>query len=160
MTALADGAMLALAVDRGCGVCAMHMQGTPQDMQRSPRYGDVVEEVRAWLAARRDALTAAGIAAERIALDPGIGFGKTAAHNLAILNHLARFRELGRPLLVGLSRKAFIGHVLGDASPDRAPGTIGAALAAARQGADIFRVHDIAAVRQALLLFDAAGGMV
>ena len=106
-----------------------------------------------------DALVAAGIAAERIALDPGIGFGKTAAHNLAILNHLARYRELGCPLLVGLSRKAFIGHVLGDPTLDRTAGTIGAALAAARQGADILRVHDVAAVRQALLLFAATGGM-
>jgi dihydropteroate synthase len=159
VTALADGEMLALAVVRVCGVCAMHMQGTPQTMQHDPHYGDVVEEVFAWLAERRDALAAAGIAAERIALDPGIGFGKTAAHNLAILNQLARFRELGCPLLVGLSRKAFIGHVLGDLSLDRSFGTIGAALAAARQGADILRVHDVAAVRQSLLLFAATGGM-
>jgi dihydropteroate synthase len=159
VTALADRDMVALAVARACGVCAMHMQGTPQTMQRDPHYGDVVEEVYTWLAARRGALTAAGIAAERIVLDPGIGFGKTAAHNLAILNRLARFRELSRPLLVGLSRKAFIGQVLSDQSLDRTAGTIGAALAAARCGADILRVHDVAAVRQALLLFQAAGGM-
>ena len=89
VTALADPAMLSLAVARRCGVCAMHMQGTPRTMQRDPQYGDVVEEVFVWLAARRDALAAAGIVAGRIALDPGIGFGKTAAHNLAILNHLA-----------------------------------------------------------------------
>jgi dihydropteroate synthase len=159
VTALADPGMLSLAVSRRCGVCAMHMQGTPETMQRDPQYGDVVSDVFNWLAARRDALIKAGIAAERIALDPGIGFGKTAAHNLAILNHLARFRDLNCPLTIGLSRKAFIGHVLGDPSLDRAAGTIGAALAAARQGADILRVHDVAAVRQALLLFEATGGM-
>jgi dihydropteroate synthase len=159
VTALADGDLLALAVARGCGVCAMHMQGTPQTMQRDPRYADVVEDVYAWLAARRGVLVSAGIAAERIALDPGIGFGKTAAHNLAILNNFGRYRELGCPLLVGLSRKAFIGHVLGDDSLDRTFGTIGAALAAAHHGADILRVHDVAAVRQALLLFEAAGGL-
>jgi dihydropteroate synthase len=159
VTALADPDLLFLAIDRGCGVCAMHMQGTPQSMQRNPQYGDVVAEVFAWLAARCDALTAAGIAADQIALDPGIGFGKTAAHNLAILNDLARFGELSCPIMIGLSRKAFIGHVLGDLLSDRTFGTIGAALAAARQGADILRVHEVAEVRQALLLFEASGGM-
>jgi dihydropteroate synthase len=137
----------------------MHIQGTPQTMQVDPRYGDVVEEVFAWLAARRDTLAAAGIAPERIALDPGIGFGKTAAHNLAILNRLARYGDLRCAVLVGPSRKAFIGHVIGDAAADRTAGTIGVALAAARQGADILRVHDVAAVRQALLVFEAAGGL-
>ncbi len=160
ITALtADGRIAALAATRGCGVCAMHMQGAPQTMQINPRYGDVVEEVFAWLAVRRDALVAARIARECIALDPGIGFGKTAAHNLAILRHLSRYRALGCPLLVGLSRKAFIGHVIGDPAADRTDGTIGAALAAARQGVDILRVHDVAAVRQALLVFEAAGGL-
>jgi dihydropteroate synthase len=159
VTALADPELLALAVARGCGVCAMHMQGTPQTMQRDPQYGDVVAEVLAWLAARRDALTAVGIAADRIALDPGIGFGKTAAHNLAILNDLARFGDLNCPIMIGLSRKTFIGHVLGDLSLDRTFGTIGASLAAARQGADILRVHDVAGVRQALVLFESCGGL-
>jgi dihydropteroate synthase len=159
VTALADPAMIALTVARGCAVCAMHMQGTPQTMQHDPQYADIVEEAFGWLAARRDALIAAGIAHERIALDPGIGFGKTAAHNLAILNDLARFCDLNCPIIIGLSRKAFIGHVLGDPSVDRTAGTIGAALAAARQGADILRVHDVAAVRHALLLFEATGGM-
>ena len=128
-------------------------------MQIDPQYGDVVEEVLAWLAARRDALVAAGIARDRIALDPGIGFGKTAAHNLAILSHLSRYRALGCPLLVGLSRKAFIGQVIGDPAADRTAGTIGAALAAARQGVEVLRVHDVAAVRQALAAFEAAGGL-
>jgi len=159
ITALtADGHMAALAATSRCGVCAMHMQGTPQTMQINPRYGDVVEDVFAWLAARRDALVAAGIDQGCIALDPGIGFGKTAAHNLAILQHLSHYRALGSPLLVGLSRKAFIGQVIGDAAADRTAGTIGAALAAARQGVEILRVHDVAAVRQALIVFEAAGG--
>jgi dihydropteroate synthase len=159
VTGLTDAAMLTLAAPSGCGVCAMHMQGTPETMQNEPRYGDVVEEVFAWLAARRDALLAAGIPAARIALDPGIGFGKTTAHNLTILNHLERYKALGCPLLIGLSRKSFIGKVLDNASADRTFGTIGAALAAARQGVEILRVHDVAAVKQALLLFRAAGGI-
>ena len=96
VTALtADGDIVALAAESGCGVCAMHMQGTPQTMQIHPHYGDVVEEVFAWLAARRDALVAAGIARDRIALDPGIGFGKTAAHNLALLRTFAAVSRLG-----------------------------------------------------------------
>ncbi len=160
VTALtSDGDIVALAASSGCGVCAMHMQGTPQTMQVSPRYGAVVEDVFAWLAARRDVLLAAGIAPDRIALDVGIGFGKTAAHNLALLRNLSRFRDLGCPLLVGVSRKAFIGHVIGDPAADRTAGTIGAALAAARQGVEVLRVHDVAAVRQALLVFEAAGGL-
>jgi dihydropteroate synthase len=153
-----DADMVGLAAASGCGVCAMHMQGAPQTMQVDPRYGNVVEEVLTWLAARRDVLSAAGIVRARIALDPGIGFGKSASHNLAILNHLWRYRTLGGPLLVGISRKAFIGQVIGDTAADRTAGTIGAALAAARQGAEILRVHDVAAVRQALLVFAATGG--
>jgi dihydropteroate synthase len=137
----------------------MHMQGTPQTMQANPQYGDVVEEVLAWLADRRDALVAAGITRDRIALDPGIGFGKTAAHNLAILNGLARYRDLKCPLLVGVSRKAFIGQLIGDPRADRTAGTIGAALAAARHSVEILRLHDVAAVRQALMVFEAAGGL-
>jgi len=160
ITALtADGEMAGLAAASGCGVCAMHMQGTPQTMQTDPQYGDVVEEVLVWLSARRDALVAAGISPDRIALDPGIGFGKTAAHNLEILNHLSRFRTLQSPVLIGVSRKAFIGQIIGDPAADRAAGTIGAALAAARQGVEILRVHDVAAVRQALAAFAAAGGL-
>jgi dihydropteroate synthase len=154
-----DPDMLPLAAASGCGVCAMHMQGTPRTMQDSPVYENVVEEVFEYLRRRRDALTAAGVDPARIALDPGIGFGKTAEHNLTILTHLARFQALGCPLLVGLSRKRFIGQVLGDMQAGRTPGTIGASLAAARQGAQVLRVHDVAAVRQALLLFEAAGGL-
>jgi dihydropteroate synthase len=160
VTALtADAEMPALAAESGCGVVAMHMQGTPQTMQVRPAYADVLAEILDYLRRRRDALVAAGIQPERIALDPGIGFGKTVEHNLAILANLGRFHTLECPLLVGLSRKAFIGRVLGDMTADRTAGTIGAALAAARQGVQILRVHDVAAVRQALLLFQAAGGL-
>lgn len=155
-----DPQMLALAVESGCGVCAMHMRGTPQTMQQAPHYDDVVEEVFAYLAQRRDALTAAGIEPARIALDPGIGFGKTTEHNLALLRHAGRLHALGCTVLVGHSRKRFLGELIGDPEADRTAATLGAALALARQGVQVLRVHDPAAVRHALLAFDAAGGLV
>jgi dihydropteroate synthase len=154
-----DAEMLPLAVRTGCGVCAMHAQGTPRTMQQSPAYMDVVGEVLDYLRGRRDALMAVGIKQSKIALDPGIGFGKNLEHNLALLKNAGRFLELGCPVLVGHSRKRFIGQLLGDMSADRAAGTIGAALALAGQGVQILRVHDVAAVREALTLFAAAGGI-
>jgi len=160
ITALAgDEAMLGVALDSGAAVCAMHMQGTPQTMQDNPTYDDVVAEVIEFLRSRRDRLVQAGIAAERIALDPGIGFGKTHQHNLTLAAHAWRLHELGCPVLVGHSRKAFIGKVMGDKQADRTSGTIGVALALATQGVQIIRVHDVAAVRQALVLFEATGGL-
>jgi dihydropteroate synthase len=150
-----DEAMPALAAETGCGVCAMHMQGTPQTMQDSPVYRDVVEEVMRYLADRRDALMAAGIAQARIALDPGIGFGKTVEHNLTLLRNAWRLHALGCPVLVGHSRKRFIGEVLGDLRLDRTVGTIGVALSLARQGVQVLRVHDVTPVRQALMLYEA-----
>jgi dihydropteroate synthase len=150
-----EAAMLPLAVQSGCGVCAMHMQGTPSTMQQGPSYDDVVAEVLAYLQARRDALTAAGVAPGRIALDPGIGFGKTTEHNLALLGNMWRFHALDCPLLVGHSRKRFIGEVLGDVQADRTAGTIGVALSLAAQGVQILRVHDVGPVRQALMLYAA-----
>jgi dihydropteroate synthase len=150
-----DEAMPALAAETGCGVCAMHMRGTPRTMQEDPCYHDVVKEVMRYLADRRDALTAAGIEQARIALDPGIGFGKTAEHNLTLLKNAWRLHALGCPLLVGHSRKRFIGEVLGDSRADRAAGTIGVAVSLARQGVQILRVHNVAPVRQALLLYEA-----
>jgi dihydropteroate synthase len=160
ITALAaDPAMPALAATSSCGVVAVHMLGNPQTMQQAPVYQDVVGEVLDYLRRRRDALLAAGISQERIALDPGIGFGKTTEHNLALLRAIGQFHGLGCPLLVGVSRKRFIGQVLGEPAAERTFGTIGAALAAARQGVQVLRVHDVAAVRQALLLFEAAGGL-
>lgn len=160
VTALAsDPAMLPLALESGAGVCAMHMQGTPQTMQDDPRYEDVVSEVLDFLRRRRDALVAAGVASDRIALDPGIGFGKSHQHNLTLLTNCRRLHELGQPVLVGHSRKRLIGKVLGDKLADPLPGTIGLALALAQQGVQVIRVHDVAPVRQALSLFAAAGGL-
>jgi dihydropteroate synthase len=155
----ADPAMMALAARSGAGVCVMHMQGTPQTMQDDPHYDDVVSEVHDYLRQRRDALLAAGIARERTCLDPGIGFGKTHQHNITLMAHCWRLHDLGCPLLVGHSRKAFIGKLIGDKTADRTAGTVGGALALAVQGVQIIRVHDVAAVRQALVLFEACGGL-
>jgi dihydropteroate synthase len=160
ITALAgDDQMLDVAQASGAAVCAMHMQGTPQTMQDNPTYDDVVAEVFEFLRARRDHLLQAGISAERIALDPGIGFGKSHQHNLTLAAHAWRLHELGCPVLVGHSRKAFIGKIIGDKEADRTAGTIGVALSLASQGVQIIRVHDVAPVRQALLLFEATGGL-
>jgi dihydropteroate synthase len=156
----ADPRMLRVAQETGAAVCVMHMQGTPQTMQDDPQYEDVVQDVGAYLRRRRDALRAVGLDVQRICLDPGIGFGKTHQHNLTLLAHCWRYHELGCPLLVGHSRKGFIGKVLDDPQADRTAGTIGVALALARQGVQIIRVHDILPLRQALLLFDAVGGIV
>jgi dihydropteroate synthase len=160
VTALShDPDMFHVARDTHAGLVAMHMQGTPQTMQLGPTYVDVVEEVRAYLAARRDALVAAGIDRERICLDPGIGFGKTVAHNLALLAASQRFHELGCPVLVGPSRKRFIAEVCRDPDADRTAGTIGVSCWLASQGIQVLRVHDVSAVRQALMLYEAAGGL-
>lgn len=153
-----DPEMIAVARESGAGVCVMHMQGTPQTMQDDPTYGNVVAEIHEYLRQRRDALVAAGIDRERICLDPGIGFGKTHEHNITLMANCWRFHDLGCPLLVGHSRKGFIGKLIGDEKSDRTAGTIGGALALARQGVQILRVHDVAAVRQALAVFEACGG--
>ena len=155
-----DPRMLGVARETGAGVCVMHMHGTPQNMQDDPQYGDVVEEIFGYLRDRRDSLLAHGLDRHRICLDPGIGFGKTHEHNLTLLAHCGRYHELGCPLLVGHSRKGFIGKVLGDKHADRTAGSIGIALALARQGVQIIRVHDVLPVRQALLLYDAVGGIL
>jgi dihydropteroate synthase len=154
-----DPDMVRVAVDSSVGACVMHMQGSPQNMQDNPTYGDVVEEVFEYLRGRRDALIASGLDPARICLDPGIGFGKTHEHNLTLLANCGRYHELGCPLLVGHSRKGFIAHILGDKQADRTAGTIGVALALARQGVQVIRVHDVLPVRQALLLFNAVGGI-
>jgi dihydropteroate synthase len=154
-----DPQMLDVARQSKAGLCVMHMQGSPRTMQDNPDYDDVVEDVFAYLAARRDALLAAGIERARIALDVGIGFGKTHEHNLTLLAHCRRFHELGCPLLVGHSRKGFIHKLLDDKTADPLAGTIGVALSLASQGVQILRVHDVAAVRQALMLYEATGGI-
>ncbi len=154
-----DPMMLPLASAASAGVCAMHMQGTPQTMQDDPRYDDVVADILAWLLERRDLLVASGIAPDRLCLDPGIGFGKTHAHNLTLMADLGRFHETGCPLLAGPSRKGFLAKILGDKDAGRDAATAGAVLAAAVQGVQIVRVHDVRTVRDALLAFEACGGI-
>jgi dihydropteroate synthase len=160
ITGLTDARMIAVANDTRAGVCVMHMQGTPQTMQDQPTYHDVVAEVRDYLANRRDSLLAAGIEHERICLDPGIGFGKTHQHNLTLLRHVAELQALGCPLLVGHSRKGFIGHILGDKTADRAAGTLGVSLALALQGIQVIRLHEIRATREAWRSFRAMLGEI
>jgi dihydropteroate synthase len=136
-------------------VCLMHMQGTPGTMQADPQYGDVVQEVTTFLAGRVAAAEAAGIAHERIVLDPGFGFGKTLAHNLALFRALPRFHQFDLPLLVGVSRKSMLGQITGREIGERMPASIAAAMLAARAGAHILRVHDVAATKDALAVLSA-----
>lgn len=142
----------ATAAELGCDVVLMHMQGEPRTMQADPRYDDVVAEVAAWLAARAGAAMAAGVARDRLRLDPGLGFGKTAAHNLALTAHLDRIVALGFPVLYGASRKRTIQSVDPTATDpaDRLGGSLALALEAARKGAAIVRVHDVRETVQAL----------
>jgi dihydropteroate synthase len=137
------------------GVCLMHMQGEPRTMQESPHYNDVVAEVSAFLLHERQACVGAGIAAEAIALDPGIGFGKRIEHNLALLRELRRFASLGAPLLVGVSRKSVLGKILGKDVHERLYGGLGLAALAVASGARIIRTHDVAATRDAICAVSA-----
>ncbi len=136
------------------GVCLMHMQGTPQTMQRSPHYDDVLTDVRDFLSERLQTLQAHGIAIERIALDPGFGFGKTRAHNISLLKNLQQLCDLGAPLLVGLSRKSILAAIAGDDS-QRLPASLAAAVISAMKGAKILRVHDVKATAEALKVYSA-----
>jgi dihydropteroate synthase len=156
----ADPEMAGLVASRGVDCCLMHMLGEPRTMQREPRYGDVVDDVRAFLAARLEFAVGEGIAEERVLLDPGIGFGKTAAHNLELLRRLDELMTLGRPLVIGTSRKSFLGRITpGEPSPDeRLPGTLATNVLAYERGAEVFRVHDVAAVRDALAVTAATLG--
>ncbi len=160
-----DPDSLRIAADLGLPVVLMHAQGDPRIMQLDPRYDDVVLDVYDWLEARISACEAAGIPRARLIVDPGIGFGKTLAHNLALLASLGIFHGLGCPILLGASRKSFIGRLAGGAMPDqgparspdqRLPGSLAAALLGAAQGVQLLRVHDVAATRQALALWEAA----
>jgi dihydropteroate synthase len=137
-----DGALDA-AADSGLPVCLMHMRGEPTTMQQSPRYADVLVEVRDFLVERMAACTAAGIALERLILDPGFGFAKTQEHNLRLFKHLQSLHELGRPLLVGVSRKSMIGRALGREVGERLYGSLALAALAITKGAHILRVHDV-----------------
>ncbi len=151
-----DHDMPQVARDHDVGVCLMHMQGTPQTMQDAPAYENVVDEVRQYLIQRRQACVDFGIREDRICLDPGIGFGKTHEHNLQLLRATTEFVSLGSPILIGHSRKGFIGHVLDDRETDRTAATLGVSMAVAAAGAHIIRVHDIKPTVDALRLFHAA----
>jgi dihydropteroate synthase len=146
-----DPRMADLVAEARCAVILMHMLGEPKTMQRDPRYDDVVREVRDFLAYRAERAVTAGVAEENIILDPGIGFGKTLEHNLALLRHLDSLVELGFPVLVGASRKTFIGRITGvEAARERVFGTVAANVIACSQGATFFRVHDVQANHEAL----------
>ena len=147
-----------VAAHPACGVCLMHMQGEPGVMQQAPHYdGEVVDAVNSWLQQRLADVRAAGVAAERIALDPGIGFGKTPAHNWALLQRQQDLVAIGRPLLVGWSRKSTLGALTGRSVDARLPASVAAALAAVQRGAHVLRVHDVAATVDALKVWAAAG---
>ncbi|HVC07428.1 MAG TPA: dihydropteroate synthase [Solirubrobacterales bacterium] len=145
-----DPEIAGLCAERGAGLVLMHMRGAPPTMQESPVYDDVVDEVKAFLAERTEAALAAGVEEERIWLDPGIGFGKDLEHNLELLRRLGELRSLGRPLVIGASRKSFIGMVDDSASRERLGGTIAASVLALAEGADVLRVHDVAQAAQAM----------
>lgn len=156
---LADPELLPLVAERGVEVCLMHMQGTPRDMQVSPTYEDVIREVLDHLRERAHACLKAGIQSHKIVLDPGIGFGKTLEHNLALMRHLPALRSLGLPLLLGVSRKSFIAQITESAGAqaasgpeERIGGTIAAVLRCIEGGASVLRVHDVAEVREAMLV--------
>lgn len=155
INALRAPGALAVVAASDAAVCVMHMQGTPGTMQQHPSYGDVVAEVKAFLLERIESMCAAGIAAERIVVDPGFGFGKTLEHNLGLLRHLREFASLGVPLLAGWSRKSSLGMITGKPAGERLAASIAAALIAAQNGAAILRVHDVAATRDALLVLGA-----
>ena len=151
------GALQTIAAHPACGVCLMHMRGTPASMQQRPAYEDVVVEVSDFLRERAAQLRAHGVAAQRIVLDPGIGFGKSVEHNLALLRRQAELLALGYPLLLGWSRKSTLGTVTGRDVAQRGAASLAAALAAVQSGARIVRVHDVAATVDALKVWQAAG---
>lgn len=150
-----DADMPRVCSQSSCGIIAMHIQGTPQTMQLEPHYDNVVAEVCCHFERRLAELEAIGIARERVVLDPGIGFGKTAEHNLELLSQIAKLHELGRPVLIGHSRKRFLKKILGRDVEERNAGTVGVSIALAAQGVDILRVHDVQTTRDALLAWNA-----
>jgi dihydropteroate synthase len=159
-----DAAMAALVAESGAECCLMHMRGEPRTMQRSPRYHDVVGEVKAFLEERLTFAVGEGIPERRVLLDPGIGFGKTVEHNLELLRRLHELASLGRPIVIGTSRKSFLGRIAGGAAgaplrPDaRLPGTLASNVIALERGASVFRVHDVAPMREALAVAAATLG--
>ena len=153
-----DPDLLPLVAEREAAVCLVHMRGTPRTMQADPRYGDVVSEVRDSLDERLSAAADAGVPAERVILDPGIGFGKTLEHNLALLAGVPALAALGRPVLIGVSRKGMFGTLLGRGVDERMPGSLAAGLAAVARGASVLRVHDVRDTSDALRVWSAVEG--
>ena len=155
ITALASPGALEAVADSDAAVCLMHMQGEPRTMQKNPVYADVISEVRNFLAARAEVCSTAGIARERIVVDPGFGFGKTVEHNCKLLAHLTAIASLGYPVLAGWSRKSSLGRITGRPAEERLPASLAAALLAVQRGAKILRVHDVAATRDVLAVLAA-----
>jgi dihydropteroate synthase len=153
-----DPALAGVVADARAECCLMHMQGEPRTMQADPRYDDVVADVRAFLEGRMAFAVAEGIAEERIWLDPGIGFGKTLEHNLELLRRLDEIVAIGRPVVIGTSRKSFLGRLTGRDEKGRVPGTIATNVLALERGAQVFRVHDVAEARDALTVAAATLG--
>lgn len=150
-----DRAMIDVCRESDAGICLMHIQGTPQTMQQNPHYEDVVGEVSEFLQQQVDRCLMSGILAERMCVDPGIGFGKTADHNLQLLKAIPRLQaELQRPVLIGHSRKRFLSKILGRSVEERESGTVGVSIALAQLGVDILRIHDVRSVRDALVAWD------
>ena len=150
-----DPELAGLCAERGCTLVLMHMQGTPRTMQAHPSYDDVVDDVRAFLAERIAVAVSAGVDERQIWVDPGIGFGKTLAHNLELLRRLGELRVLGRPIVVGSSRKSFIGALTGRDVGDRLGGTVASNVLALAAGAEVFRIHDVLEVGRALRIAEA-----
>jgi dihydropteroate synthase len=154
-----DREMAGVIADSGAECCLMHMLGEPRTMQHEPRYDDVVGDVKAFLAERLEFAVREGIDERRVLLDPGIGFGKTVEHNLELLRRLDELSALGRPIVIGTSRKSFLGRIAGEPSdPDRLAGTLASNVLALERGASVFRVHDVAPVREALAVAAATLG--
>ena len=155
VSGLRDHRMVKIVAEHDAGVIIMHMQGEPRTMQVNPRYKDVVADIKSFLEERIAAAEDGGIASRRIMIDPGIGFGKTVDHNLEILARLREFKSLGKPLVIGVSRKGFIGKISGAPADQRLPGSIAVAVLAVKEGADVVRVHDVPETVQALKLEQA-----
>ena len=155
VTALGDPEMAGVVARAEAGLVLMHMKGTPRTMQNDPTYGDVVGEVRDFLAGRLTVAIDAGVAEERVWLDPGIGFGKTVAHNLELIERLGDLRTLGRPVVLGASRKTFLGKLTGREVDDRLAASLAVAVLGVARGANVLRVHDVAATRDALTVTEA-----
>ena len=160
ISALEDPQALEAVAQSSAAVCLMHKQGEPGTMQQDPRYEDVVREVRDYLAGRIEAALKAGIARERLVIDPGFGFGKTQEHNLELARHLRELTKLGLPVLAGFSRKAMLGRITGREAHERVHASVAAAIYAVEQGASIVRVHDVTATRDALAVWFALKGTI